>query len=103
MNVIEVFVGFALAAAVIGFVVIVAAMILDEIPESPLRRWRKLRTPPCRLCEHYAKDGCVVDICACPAAVELEEKLTGSLCFNVRSKNVRGTRVCVFEPKKGEE
>lgn len=99
MNVIEAFMGLALVAVVIGFVVIMTAMILSEISESPIRRWRKLHTPPCRLCAHYSKDG----NCTCPAAIVRDEQLHGARIFVLRSDYVRGTRVCAFEPKKEGE
>ena len=101
MNVIEAFMGLALVAVVMGFAVIMTAMILSETDESPIRRWRKLRTPPCRLCAHYVKDGYAE--CTCPAAVLRKEKLRGLTCTKVRSDDVRGTRVCRFEPKGDEE
>ncbi|WP_276683313.1 hypothetical protein [Slackia piriformis] len=101
MNVIEAFMGLALVAVVMGFAVSMTAMILSEMDESPIRRWRKLHTPPCRLCAHYVKDGYAE--CTCPAAVLRKEKLRGLTCTKVRSDDVRGTRVCRFEPKGDEE
>lgn len=81
--------------------VVIVAALCAVMNESPLRKWRKLHTPPCRLCAHYVKDGYAE--CTCPAAVLRKEKLRGLTCTKVRSDDVRGTRVCRFEPKGDEE
>ena len=84
-----------------GYAIGVLTLAACAVCESPLRKWRKLHTPPCRLCAHYVKDGYAE--CACPAAVLRKEKLRGLTCTEVRSDDVRGTRVCRFEPKGDEE
>lgn len=99
MNVIEALMSFALVAVVMGFAVFMTAMILSEMDESPIRRWRKLHTPPCRMCAHCDSGG----RCACHAAVVRDEQLHGKRAFGLRSDDVRGTRVCRFKPKGYEE
>lgn len=89
-------------------VVIVA--ILDAVmDESPIRRWRKLHTPPCRMCANHAAKRdpdfarIVLDECRCPRARERAERLEGRHADWLRCAEVRGTRMCAFEPKKEEE
>ena len=89
-------------------VVIVAALcaVLDE---SPIRRWRKMHTPPCRLCANHAvksdPDFARVrwDVCRCRRAIDRSERLDGAHADWLRCKEVRGTRYCAFEPKGDEE
>ena len=86
---------------VTAFLICVAAIVamLCVLDESPIRRWRKLHTPPCRMCAHCDSGG----RCACHAAVVRDEQLHGKRAFGLRSDDVRGTRVCRFKPKGYEE
>lgn len=92
--------GYAIVVLVLlaCFVCIVATLD-SALQESPIRRWRKLHTPPCRMCAHCDSGG----RCACHAAVVRDEQLHGKRAFGLRSDDVRGTRVCRFKPKGYEE
>lgn len=89
--------------------VVIVAALCEVMNESPLRKWRKLHTPPCRLCANRAAKRdpdfarIVLDVCRCPRARERAERLEGSRADWLRCAEVRGTRMCAFEPKKEEE
>lgn len=88
--------------------VVIVAALCAVMNESPLRRWRKLHTPPCRLCANHSEmsDSNFArarwDVCRCPRARERAERLEGSRADWLRCAEVRGTRVCVFEKKEEE-
>lgn len=107
MNVIEALLSFALVAAAIGLAAVAIASAMEVQVESPIRRWRKLHTPPCRLCANCSE---MSDpdfrarwyACRCPRARERAERLEGRHADWLRCAEVRGTRMCAFEPKREE-
>ena len=109
MNVIETTMSFALVAAAVGLTVVAITNAMEGQVESPIRRWRKMHTPPCRLCANHAakSDPCferiVWDACRCRRAIDRSERLDGAHADWLRCAEVRGTRYCAFEPKEGEE
>lgn len=109
MNVIEALMSFALVAAAIGLSVIAVANAMEVQVESPLRRWRKLHTPPCRLCANHSEmsdsnfASARWSACRCRRARERAERLEGRHANWLRCAEVRGTRMCAFEPKGEEE
>lgn len=108
MNVIETAMAFALMAAAIGLAVFGIATVLEDLVESPIRRWRKMHTPPCRLCANHAAKSdpdfarIVWDACRCRRAIDRSERLDGAHADWLLCKEVRGTRYCAFEPKEEE-
>lgn len=109
MNVIEALMSLALVAAAVGLSVMAIANAMEVQVESPIRRWRKLHTPPCRLCANHAVKSdpdfarARWDACRCPRARERAERLEGRHADWLRCAEVRGTRMCAFEPKGEEE
>lgn len=109
MNIIEALMSFALVAVAVGLAVTAIANAMGGQVESPLRRWRKLHTPPCRLCANHAAkidkefERIVWDMCRCRRAIDRSERLDGAHADWLPCKDVRGTRYCAFEPKEWEE
>lgn len=70
---------------------------------SPLRKWRKLRTPSCKECSHVSINPRLYEYrCVCPKAVDLRERILGCEVSSVDSELIRGTNWCKFERKAGE-
>lgn len=90
-----------LAACAIAIVAALCAVM----NESPIRRWRKMHTPPCRLCANHAEKRdpdfarARWDACRCRRAIDRAERLEGGHADWLRCAEVRGTRMCAFEPK----
>ena len=102
--------GFIIDVLTLAACAVVIVAILDAVmDESPIRRWRKLHTPPCRMCANHAakRDSdfarIVLDACRCRRAIDRAERLEGAHADWLRCAEVRGTRMCAFEPKKEEE
>lgn len=87
----------------------IVATLDSALQESPIRRWRKMHTPPCRLCANHAAKSdpdfarIVWDACRCRRAIDRSERLDGAHADWLLCKEVRGTRYCAFEPKGDEE
>lgn len=87
---------------------------LIDPEEEGLRHvvWRE-EVVRCRDCGHCRTlpQGCVCDVhgaggldaCRCPRARERAERLEGRHADWLRCAEVRGTRMCAFEPKGEEE
>lgn len=107
-SVIEASMGLALVAAAIGIAVVAIATMMEDVDDTPLRRWRKMHTPPCRLCANHAAKSdpdfarIVWDACRCRRAIDRSERLDGAHADWLLCKKVRGTRYCAFEPKEEE-
>ena len=88
--------------------VVIVGMLCEVLDESPIRRWCKMHTPPCRLCANHAAKRepnfarIVWDACRCRRAIDRAERLEGSRVDWLRCAEVRGTRVCMFEKKEEE-
>lgn len=70
----------------------------------PIRRLRKLLTPPCRTCEHYMppvlkKHG----YCYSEKYLDYTERVSGCRYDRAENTLVRGTRFCTYEPKEATD
>ena len=70
----------------------------------PIRRLRRLVTPPCRECAHYGEKlvGLLeyVPVCRCERYLVHEEKLRCVRHDSAHCDIVRGTRFCAFESEE---
>lgn len=91
----------SVALVFIGFGTVIWWLLEGEV--SPLRKWRKLRTPSCKECLHVHINPHLYEYkCVCPKAVDLQERALGREVSSVDSELVRGTSWCKFERKAGE-
>lgn len=100
---------FAIVALTLAACAVAIVAMLCALDESPIRRWRKLHTPPCRLCANHAAKRdpyfarIVWNACRCRRAIDRSERLDGAHADLLLCEEVRGTRYCAFEPKGDEE
>ena len=68
--------------AVAVILLFIASEFIGDV-ESPVRRWRKMHTPPCSRCGHRSLErryfGHDEAYCSCPVAVEAEERMSGRI------------------------
>lgn len=64
---------------------------------SPLKRVRKLLTPPCRECTWHIASWLSAPRCRCPKALMYYEKMFGHAVFDELTDTIRGTRLCKFK------
>ena len=85
--------------AVAVILLFIASEFIGDV-ESPVRRWRKMHTPPCSRCGHRSLERCYFGhdeaYCSCPAAVEAEERMSGRIVRDLPASSVRGGQHCRF-------
>lgn len=99
MNVILFFILLFVFFAATVILLSIASEFIGDV-ESPVRRWRKMHTPPCSRCGNCSVErrsfGHDETYCSCPEAVEAEERMSGRMVRNLPASRVRGGRYCRF-------
>lgn len=86
-----------ISLALLFCIATIIAMRTRSNYDSPLKRFRKLLTPPCRECVWYIAPCLSAPRCRCPKALTYYEKMFGDSIFDQLTGHIRGTHLCKFK------